>query len=67
MTGRTAADMAETMHSSRDGGFNFAGTQAKNEVTVTDGGLNLSSKKAMAYLASGKLSGFRLAILALRY
>ena len=49
------------------GGFDFANTQDKNELTVTAGGLKLSGSKATAYLAGGKLAGFRLAILALRY
>jgi hypothetical protein len=50
-----------------NGGFDFATTQDKNELTVTAGGLKLSGEKATAYLAGGKLAGFKLAILALRY
>ena len=49
------------------GGFDFAGTQNKSELTVMAGGLKLSGDKAAAYLANGKVAGFRLAILALRY
>jgi len=49
------------------GGFDFATTQDKNELTVTAGGLKLSGDKAAAYLSGGKLAGFKLAILALRY
>ena len=49
------------------GGFDFAGTQKNSELTVTAGGVKLSGDKAAAYLSGGKVAGFKLAILALRY
>ena len=53
--------------SEENGGFDFAKTNANAQVETTGGGLKLSAPKAAAYLANGKVSGFKLAILALRY
>ena len=58
---------AGTLGDARDGGFDFAKTNAKAQVESINGGLKLSAQKAAAYLANGKVSGFKLAILALRY
>jgi hypothetical protein len=50
-----------------DGGFDFAKTNTNTQVEPISGGLKLSAPKAAAYLADGKLAGFKLSILALRY
>jgi len=50
------------------GGFDFAETSMNAKIDVSsDGGFKASAQKATAYLANGKLTGFKLAIVALNY
>jgi len=49
------------------GGFDFADTQDASDVDMANGGLKLSRAKAADSLSRGKVAGFKLAILALRY
>ena len=49
------------------GGFDFAGTTEKNDIEAINGGLKMSADKSAASLMHGKVTGFKLAITALRY
>jgi len=47
--------------------FDFAGTTEKDQIEAINGGLKMSADKSAASLMQGKVTGFKLAIVVLRY
>ena len=58
---------ATIVDDSANGGFDFAGTTEKDQIEAINGGLKMSADKSAASLMQGKVTGFKLAIVVLRY